>query len=281
MFRSLNPGAIGVKVKDLAEGLELAARHGFGGYHFNLAEAAQLGVARVRELTQATGVRLAAWGFPVEFRGEEKVYQQGMEELPRLARVAVDLGVLRTATWITPCSDQLTYEENYAFHLRRLKPAAAILADHGIWFGLEYVSPRNSWTSKKYPFIHAMAQMRELAANVGTKVGFLLDSWHWYNAAETTGDLGRLRPEWVVDVHVNDAPAIPRGELVDNIRGLPGESGVIDLKGFLGTLKQIGYDGPVMVEPFSERVRQLPAEEACQVTAAALKKVWTQAGLSG
>jgi sugar phosphate isomerase/epimerase len=63
------------------------------------------------------------------------------------------------------------------------------------------------------------------------------------------------------------------------VRTLPGETGVIDIAGFLQALRKIGYEGPVMVEPFSERVRQLPPEEACAATAAALNKVWRQAGL--
>ena len=47
MFRSLSPGAIGVQVENLAEGLELAKRHGFAGYHFGIAEAVELGEAQV------------------------------------------------------------------------------------------------------------------------------------------------------------------------------------------------------------------------------------------
>lgn len=279
MFRSLSPGAIGVQVSSLAEGLELAARHGFEGYHFSLSEAAQLGVAQTAELAATNKVRLAAWGFPVNFRGSEADWKRDLEALPALARVAGELGVRRTATWIVPCSDELTYEENFKFHATRLKPAAAILAGEGIHLGLEYIGPKTLWSSKKYPFAHTMEQMGELAQAAGPNVGFLLDAWHWYTAGETIADLEQLSPQQAVDVHVNDAPDLPREQQVDNVRTLPGETGVIDIAGFLQTLKKIGYDGPVMVEPFSEKVRQLPAEEACAATAAALQKVWRQAGL--
>jgi sugar phosphate isomerase/epimerase len=279
MFKSLSPGAIGVKVGSLAEGLALAARHGFEGYHFGIGEAAQLGAAQAADLAAAAEVRLSAWGFPVNFRGGEADWRRDLEALPALAKVAGQLGVRRTATWIMPCSDELTYEENFKFHAARLKPAAAILAEEGIHLGLEYIGPRTLWSSKKHPFAHTMAQMGELCRAVGANVGFLLDAWHWYTAGETAADLERLSPQQAVDVHVNDAPDRPRDEQVDNVRTLPGETGVIDIAGFLGALKKIGYDGPVMVEPFSERVRQMPPEEACAATAAALNKVWRQAGL--
>jgi len=279
MFKSLSPGAIGVGVSSLAEGLDLAARHGFDGYHFSIGEAADLGVSQVQDLTASKGVRLSAWGFPVQFRGDLAEHEASLEELPRLAEAAAALDVRRTATWILPASDELTYEENFRFHVDRLKPAAAILADSGIHLGLEYVGPDTSRAGKKHEFAHTMPQMLELCRSVGPNVGLLLDAWHWYTSREGVGDLRGLTAEQVVDVHVNDAPDIPVEEVMDTVRALPGETGIIDIATFLATLKQIGYDGPVMVEPFSERVREMPADEACATTAAALDKVWGQAGL--
>ena len=274
MFRSLSPGAIGVKVAGLSEGLALAARHGFEGYHFGLGEAADLGVSQVLELAEEKGVRLSAWGFPLDFRGDQAAYEASLAELPRLAQVAAGLGVLRTATWIMPASDELTYEENFQLHVERLKPAAQILAGQDIHLGLEYVGPRTSRVGKRHEFVHTMAQMTDLCASVGPNAGFLLDAWHWYTAGETADDLRRLSPEQVVDVHVNDAPDRPVEEQMDTVRALPGETGVIDIATFLGELGAIGYDGPVMVEPFSDRIRNMPADEACATTAAALNQVW-------
>ncbi|MFC1525300.1 sugar phosphate isomerase/epimerase family protein [Candidatus Latescibacterota bacterium] len=279
MFRSLSPGAIGLKVAGLEEGMKLAAKHGFEGYHFGIDEAAKLGVAKVSDLAESTGVRPSAWGFPLRFRGESSEYEASLAELPRLAAAAAQLGVLRTATWIVPASDELTYEENFKFHAERLKPAAGILSEHGIHLGLEYVGPSTSRRGKKHEFAHTMAQMMDLCRTVGSNVGFLLDAWHWYTAGETEEDLRRLSAEQVVDVHVNDAPDKPVDEQIDNVRALPGETGVIDIATFLKTLKDIGYDGPVMVEPFSDRVRQMSADDACATTGAALNQVWAQAGL--
>lgn len=279
MFKSLSPGAIGVRVSSLAEGLELAGRHGFEGYHFNIGEAADLGATHVQDLAEAAGVRLSAWGFPLSFRGDAEEFESSLKELPRLAEAAGALDVRRTSTWIMPASDELTYEESFRLHVDRLKPAAAILADCGIRLGLEYVGPDTSRQGKKHEFAHTMAQMLELCRAAGPNVGFLLDAWHWYTSRETADDLRRLSAEQVVDVHVNDAPDKPVAEQIDNVRALPGETGVIDIATFLGTLEQIGYDGPVMVEPFSDRVRQMAAEEACATVAAALASVWEQAGL--
>ena len=281
MYRSLGAGAIGVQVESLADGLDLAARHGFAGYHFGIGEVAAMGAGAALALAESKGVKLSAWGFPLDFRGDEGKYREGMQQLPGLAKVAAELGVLRTATWIMPASDELTYAENFAFHVERLKPAAAILAEHGIRFGLEYVGPKTLWDSKKYSFAHTMEQMGELCQAIGANMGLLLDAWHWYTSRETVEALRALRVEQVVDVHVNDAPAgVDIDAQVDNVRDLPGATGVIDIATFLGALQELGYDGPVMVEPFSQRVRDMEREDAVAATAAALAQVWEQAGLS-
>jgi sugar phosphate isomerase/epimerase len=279
MFRSLSPGALGVQVENLEAGLSLAARHGFDGYHFSIQEAAALGTARVKDLCAETHVPLSAWGFPLDFRGDLQPYEQSLAELPALAQTAAELGIDRTATWIMPGSAERTYKENFTFHVERLKPAGAILADHGIRLGLEYVAPKTLWSSQKYPFAHTMEQMAELNHAIGLNLGFLLDSWHWYNARESTADLRHLSVDQVVDVHVNDAPDIPVDDQVDHVRCLPGATGVIDIAGFLSTLKEIGYTGPVMAEPFSQEVRDMDNDAACAATKAGLDKIWGQAGL--
>jgi sugar phosphate isomerase/epimerase len=140
--------------------------------------------------------------------------------------------------------------------------------------GLEYVGPKTSWTAARFPFIHTMAEMKELLAEIGQKnVGFLLDSWHWYTAGDGEADLLTLSNRDVISCHLNDAPVhLSRDQQKDNVRELPCATGVIDTKAFLGALVKIGYDGPVCAEPFDRRLSALPTDKAVAVTAAAMKK---------
>ena len=62
-------------------------------------------------------------------------------------------------------------------------------------------------------------------------------------------------------VHLNDAPDRSLDDQQDFERLAPGE-GIIDLVGFLGALKKIGYDGYMGVEIFSQELRELPNDEA-------------------
>ena len=132
-----------------------------------------------------------------------------------------------------------------------------MLGDHGLRLGLEYVGPKTSWTASRYPFIHTLAEMRELIAEIGRdNVGLVLDSWHWYTAGETAADLRGLTSRDVVACDLNDAPrSVPIDQQRDGVRELPCATGVIDLKAFLTALAAIGYDGPVRAEPFNATLR--------------------------
>jgi sugar phosphate isomerase/epimerase len=278
MFPSLHPASLGVKAT-FAEGLALAAKHGFHGYHFDIAEAHALGMDKVNELSQAASVKLAACWLPVEFRQDESRYKKDILTLPALAKTASDLDINRMSTWILPCSDTLTYRQNFELHVKRLKPVAEVLLGYGIRFGLEYVGPKTFWSSKRYGFIHTMDEMLELCDALGPNVGLLVDSFHWFTAKESVEDLKKLSPLHIVDAHINNAPNLPADQQQDMTRTLPDETKTINVKSYLQTLKAIGYDGPVMVEPFSKKLSKLSADNACATTAKSLKNVWKQAGL--
>ena len=218
-----------------------------------------------------------AWGaagLSLDFRGSDAAFEQSLKSLPEFARSLQRAGVTRTATWLSPGHKSLTYVANFHQHVRRLREAARVLGDHGLRLGLEYVGPKTSWSASRFPFVHTMAEMKDLISEIGRdNVGFLLDSWHWYTAQETGADLLSLKASDVVLCHLNDAPAgIPVEQQVDNRRGLPCATGVIDVKTFLGAMIRIGYDGPVLCEPFSQELRQLPPEQVLAAVAAAMKK---------
>lgn len=77
MFRSLGVEPLGVQLVNLADGLDLAARHGFTGYHLGIGEVAAMGAGRVRELAETMGARLSGWSFPLDFRGDRALYDEG------------------------------------------------------------------------------------------------------------------------------------------------------------------------------------------------------------
>ncbi|MFN3325472.1 MAG: sugar phosphate isomerase/epimerase family protein [Bryobacteraceae bacterium] len=278
----LTCGTIGVKATQL-EAIEHAHRHGWEAVEPNAGYLGSLSDSDLRRLLddlKAKKLVFGAAGLPVEFRAGEEQFAAHLKELPAAAKALQRAGVTRVGTWIMPNHDELTYFQNLRRHARRLREVARVLADYGQRLGLEYVGPKTMWTAKRYPFVHSMAEMKDLIGEIGTtNVGFVLDSWHWYTAGESEADLLTLRNEEVVSVDLNDAPAgIPVDQQIDNRRELPMATGVIDVKTFLGALVKIGYDGPVRPEPFNAELRSLPPEQALAKTTAAMRKAFALVG---
>lgn len=273
MQKALSPGAIGVKAPTIEAAAEAARLGGFVAVEISPQEVVERGVEAARA---ALGeIAAAGFGVPFDWRSKEEDWTAGLEKLPEQAKAMAALGCLRCSTYIMPMSDDRTTEENYAFHVARLKPIATALAAEGISFGLEYVGPKTLWSKGKYVFAHTMEEMLKLAADCGPNVGLLMDAWHWYTSHETIDDILALKPEQVVYVHVNDAPlGVDVDDQLDFVRALPAETGVIDIAGFLGALKQIGYDGPVVCEPFKKELGDLPDDEArLKAVSAAMDKI--------
>ena len=271
-------GRIGVRA-DQQEAVELAHRHGFESLEPNANEMGRLSDRELADLLaamKAKGLVFGAAGLPVDFRRDDERFRQGMQKLPAVATALKRAGVTRIGTWLSPSHKTLTFLQNFKQHARRLRAVAELLGEHGLRFGLEYVGPKTSWTSARFPFIHTMVETKELIAEIGCdNVGFVLDSWHWYTAGETGDDLLSLTNKDIVAVDLNDAPAgLDVDEQIDGRRELPCATGVINLATFLNTLVRLGYDGPVRAEPFNAALRKLPKEEALAATAAAMKKAF-------
>jgi sugar phosphate isomerase/epimerase len=271
-------GNLGVKATQ-REAIDLARRHRFESVFPDAGELARLSdpeVAALRDDLKAAGLVFGAAFLGVDFRKDEETFARGLAELPAYARALQRAGVGRTGTWLPPSSDSLTYLQYFKQTARRLREVARVLGDHEVRLGLEYVGPKTAWAARRYPFLHTLAETRELIAEIGAaSVGLVLDSWHWYHAGDSAADVQALRNEDVVAVDLNDAPAdVPKDQQRDNARELPLATGVIDAAAFLKALVAIGYDGPVRAEPFNEAVRRLPPEEAVAATALAMKKAF-------
>ncbi|MCL4205722.1 MAG: sugar phosphate isomerase/epimerase [Pirellulaceae bacterium] len=271
-------GAIGVNA-DQREAIRLAHAHGFESVAPSPQFLAELTDGQLDELLGDLRAKRLVWGaagLPVNFRRDETTFRTELKALPQLAKALQLAGVSRVSTWIGPSHQELTYIQNFRQHAARLREIAKILGDCGQRFGLEYVGPKTSWTGSRFPFIHSMAEMKDLLAEIAQpNVGFVLDSWHWYTAGETADDLRSLQNRDVVACDLNDAPAgIAVDQQRDNSRELPAATGVIDLRAFLTALVDIGYDGPVRAEPFNRELNALDNEAAVEATAAAMKKAF-------
>jgi sugar phosphate isomerase/epimerase len=278
MTINLMPGMIGVRANQ-REAIELAHAHGFESVEAMGGELARMSEGEIKELLanmESKRVVFGAAGLPVDFRGDESKFEDGLKGLPKIADALQQARVERMGTWVMPGHDTLTHLQNLKQHGKRLRKIADVLADRNIRLGLEYVGTKTLRDRFHFEFVHTMAETKELIAEIGAKnVGFVLDSWHWWNAKENDQDILSLKAEQIVACDLNDAPAgKPREQQIDGQRELPLATGVIPAGLFLNALQKLGYDGPVRAEPFNKPLNDMENEEACAKTFDAMQRAF-------
>jgi len=261
MYICLNRATAGGRLP-LEQFAALAAEAGFAGADVDMDYAVEKGTAALRDLFASKNLKYGGWGLPYDWRGPESRLDEGLARLKAQAVAAASLGIDSCATWIMPSSD-LPLMENFSFHVSRLKPAARVLAEHGLRLGLEFIGPYHLRRRHRHEFLHSAGQMLELADAIGPNTGLLVDVFHCHTAPVRFDHLAEIPASRVVLVHLNDAPNLPPTVVEDGNRCLPGE-GVIDLAGFMGALKKTGYRGPVSLEVFSAALAAMPPEQAAR-----------------
>lgn len=273
------PGSIGIRA-DQGRSIELAAKHGFESVQPFGRQLLQDGVSRYVEALQASNLQWAAASLSVNLRSDENTFSNALSQLPQESQALQRAGAKRVGTAISSSSDTLSYLENFKRTARRLREVGSVLEDHGLRLGLEYLGTKHLWTARRHAFVHSMAECQALIAETGkSNIGLVIDSWHWWTAYETAGDIAALSNGDIVSADLNDAPrGIERDLQRDNQRELPLATGMIDAKAFLGALAAIGYDGPIRAEPFNRALNAMDDDQAAAATARAMKKAFALVG---
>ena len=110
-----------------------------------------------------------------------------------------------------------------------------------------------------HPFIYRLPEMLELAIEIHPSVGVVIDMFHWHCGGGTAAEVRRLVPaDRIINVHANDARlGVPIDQQHNYQRELPIATGVVDARGLMKVLRDIGYDGPVIAEAFHPQLDRL------------------------
>jgi len=90
----------------------------------------------------------------------------------------------------------------------------------------------------------------EIVREVNRKdLGVVIDSFHFYAGNSTFDMIEALDPNLIQIFHINDAEDLPRTQLEDRHRLLPG-LGILPLRRMISAFRKIGYDKVASVEIF-------------------------------
>jgi len=286
MYVNLCPSAISLKFDNFEEMCQLALQGGFEGidFHpemFGTPEDAQ----KAGELIRSKGLKWGLFFMPKDMlMVSDADFEIAMTELEQILPKVKAAGCTRSYNHIFSGNNDREYEANKAWHKIRIERIVGLCSKFDVVYGLEYLGPKTLQALFKYPFICTIGEHLEFlnSLNVDKKyIGIVLDTYHWHTSGGTIDDLNKIPDNFnIANVHLNDAPSgVERLNLVDGNRQLPGETGVIDLEGFMNFLKNRSYDGPVMCEPFNPHCKRYAQSDKSEV----LKEVsfWLKKAIKG
>jgi 2-keto-myo-inositol isomerase len=127
--------------------------------------------------------------------------------------------------------------------VRVLRELASIAERHGVALAFEFLGQKDCSVQK-------LDLADEIVQNVNRRnIGLVIDSFHFCTGGSTIRMIEALDAKRLFIFHIDDAEKMPREQLTDAHRLLPG-LGILPLKEIIAAFRRIGYDANASVEIF-------------------------------
>lgn len=195
-----------------------------------------------------------------------------LDECEELCRTAAELDCPYIVVVPGPVPAGQSRDEVIEESVRVLTQLSLIAAHYNVALAFEFLGQTSC-------SVQTLALADEIVKQVAlSNVGLVLDSFHFYAGGSSIASIKALDPARLFIFHINDAEDLPREQLEDRHRLLPG-LGILPLKEIVGALEGIGYDGVVSVEIFRpEYWERDPFQLAVDARTATLRVLHERAG---
>jgi 2-keto-myo-inositol isomerase len=202
----------------------------------------------------------------ITFRDARR-YESIKQECDELSRIAAAIGC--------PCivvvpgrlpDGGATRETVIDESVRVLNELSEISGRHGVSLAFEFLGQPD-----------CSVQILDLAHDIVRKadrenLGLVIDSFHFYAGGSTVEMIEALDPGLIQIFHINDAEDLPRDQLEDRHRLLPG-LGILPLREIVSAFRRIGYDKVASVEIFRPAYWERDPFELARDAHAATKRI--------
>ena len=127
--------------------------------------------------------------------------------------------------------------------VRVLTELCDIAAEHGVALAFEFLGQADC-------SVQTLGLADEIVRTAARdNLGLVIDSFHFHAGGSTIEMIEKLDPRLVKIFHINDSEDLPRAQLEDRHRLLPG-LGILPLRAMVDAFRKIGYDDVASVEIF-------------------------------
>lgn len=192
-----------------------------------------------------------------------------LSECAELCRTAAELDCPYIVVVPSPLPEGKNERDVTTESVRVLDELGRIAEEHGVSLAFEFLGqPRCS--------VQTLEQAARIVNQLGrSNVGLVIDSFHFYAGGSRLESIDALDPARLFVFHINDAEDLPRAELEDRHRLLPG-LGILPLREIVAALKRIGYDRVTSVEIFRPEYWERDPLELAREAHEATRKVLAQ-----
>ncbi len=284
MFRNLSTDALGFWAPQ-NEQIELALSFGFKSIDIDIADFSEQvqsrGAEKARRLIDSAKIKIGAFRLPLDLEAEDAVFQQKLQSVASWATLASQIGCGRALISVAPASELRPLHENFELHRARLTEIAGALAAQKIKLGVGFSASPHLREGKAHEFVKDFNTLVKLVNAVGREnVGAVVDAWQMHVAGAGVDAVSALPADRIVYVKVADAPAdLPRDQLKEEQRLLPGTGGAIDLVALVTSLASMKYAGPITPVLHFGQFHGRRRDQAIRQIAQAMDEVWRGAGL--
>ncbi len=178
----------------------------------------------------------------ITFRNSER-HAALLDECEELCRIAAEIDCPYIVVVPSPLPANHGRGDVLRESVRVLTELSIIAAHYGVALAFEFLGQPDC-------SVQTLALADEIVGEVARpNVGLVIDSFHFYAGGSKLESIESLDEKRLFIFHINDAEDLPREELQDRHRLLPG-LGVLPLKEIVAALRRINYQRVVSVEIF-------------------------------
>jgi 2-keto-myo-inositol isomerase len=195
----------------------------------------------------------------ITFRNDEGRARLG-SECEEICRIAAEINCPYVVVVPGRLPSDTSREDVINESVKTLNEIATIAEAHGVGLAFEFLGQPDC-------SVQTLALADEIVRlTARDNVGLVIDSFHFYAGGSTVESIDALDPARLFIFHINDAEDLPREQLEDRHRLLPG-LGILPLTEIVAALRRIAYDRVASVEVFRPEYWELDpfqlARDAC------------------